>query len=602
MYDNNNSTKLHSWVDSMQSQKLVDTFSCLDYDHQIRGDVVNTAALDRIVQYRLELSPSDAFARDFCGRTCLYLALKHHLPPASIKLLYKANRSALITPDFCGISPIALLFFDSCPIEMLKEILVLCPETFALHKTNSGKSILEELTNSWTIKIQNKGITPFQVRRDPKLMLQWEKIICTAMSVRETVVGSKNNCIMQTGAEERNAELSFAPESQAIIDMSMTGKLKLSPDLILFALKFYHTSNEKIGNPARLINILSNYEPREDCDEKGDETLEAIVLYRLSICPSEALQFDQYGRTTLYHLTKSNPTARSIKNLIVADPNALVTPDFCGISPIAIAFLDISPLRILKIFLELQPEVVFQRRRKSFSSQSVLDELNITWTRLITTKAISVSLLKSNPSLMDQWQKFMATVQVASYIFAEKEKDESFAFRHDQFSFAELHASLQLWNYNKLPIAIFSFVMEMYSDQLKMGMDTDESSTSIPLHYLIRNCAASKDSEIDIDGGEDEVRGDFLHVLQTMLKLYPEGARVKHYEDGRHSLALHMALRSNMKFHEGISDLIAAFPRSIYIRENKSNLAPFMTAAVGPDSSLDAIMTVLLEGPSMINF
>ena len=87
-----------------------------------------------------------------------------------------------------------------------------------------------------------------------------------------------------------------------------------------------------------------------------------------------------------------------------------------------------------------------------------------------------------------------------------------------------------------------------------------------------------------------------------MLNLYPEGARVKHYEDGRHSLALHMALRSNMKFHEGISDLIAAFPRSIYIRENKSNLAPFMTAAVGPDSSLDAIMTVLLEGPSMIKF
>jgi len=386
--------------------------------------------------------------------------------------------------------------------------------------------------------------------------------------------------------------------------MSMTGKHKLSPHLILFALKFYHASNEKIGNPASLINILSNYEPREDCDEEGDKTLEAIVLYRLSICPSEAVQSDHYGRTALYHLTKSNPTVRSIKNLLIADPNALATTDFCGVSPITIAFLEISPVRILKTFLELQPEVFFERNRRSFSSPSVLDELNVTWTRLITTKAISVALLKSNPSLMDQWQKFMATVQVASYIFAEKEKNKSFAFTHDhdQFSVAELHASLQLWNYKKLPTAIFSFVMEMYSDQLKLQMDTDESSTSIPLHCLIRNCAASKDSEIDIDGAKNEVRAGFLRVLQTMLKLYPEGACVEHYEHGHHSLALHMALRSNIKFYEGISDLIVAFPRSIHIRENKSNLAPFMTAAVGPDSNLDTIMTVLLEGPSMINY
>ena len=112
------------------------------------------------------------------------------------------------------------------------------------------------------------------------------------------IVGRNWNCI-QTEREEHNAAFSFAPESQAIIDMSMTGKHKLSPHLILFALKFYHASNEKIGNPASLINILSNYEPREDCDEEGDETLEAIVLYRLSICPSEAVQSNHWENCTL---------------------------------------------------------------------------------------------------------------------------------------------------------------------------------------------------------------------------------------------------------------------------------------------------------------
>ena len=581
------------------SCKLLDSLSCsISDDYQFPMN--NIVDVDEMVQYRLTVSPTDAFDRDCYGRTSLYLALRYNPSPYTIRMLYEANKVALKTPDVCGITPMVLLYRNEYPIDILDALLDMCPEKFVTPtRAASGKTILKELEQAWTGRIKKENLTPRELRRDPSLLLQWEKFMHTLQKARSILIEDANSSTFTTRDEETPPFLS--PQVNAAIDLS--GPHQLSSELILFILKLYHQPNAKHSKSQRLINLLTRYKSREEVDDKGDTTLEAILLYRLLLCPSEALHSDVGGGTTFYQLLKHYPTVRSIKMLYNANPIALTTPDFCGISPIALAYLRCYSIHILKTLLELQPGAFLVGCQRSFLCQSVsdelnayscpsvFDELNTSWNRLITTKAVTMKMLRNEPDLLEQWDKFMATVQAASLFFADEEHNESFAVKHDAYSIPQVHAALQLKGPNKLSITVLAFTMNMYPKQLSTTMDV-KGRRMLPLHYILEEFGASKamsDSDIDITG--------FLHLLRTMLTLFPEGVSLAHPET-RNSLPLHIALEKNINYDEGVSDLIGILPHSIHIVQEESGLAPFMIASEGKGSDLSTIYDILREAPS----
>jgi hypothetical protein len=571
-------TKL--WLESKKNHRLIDTLSCSDYEgaHSCHND-----AIDQIIQYRLSVSPTDGFDTDFCGRSALHLAiLRFNSSPEGIKMLYEANKSALQTFDFFGIAPISLFYYDSYPLEILDKFLNLCPEKFITsNESNSHNTILKGLDKLWSRRIQKESLTVHDLIQDPALRFQWEKFIITLVKVHYLLV--EEGLISPLRSLEMDCqEPPFSPQAIAAIDLC--GPHQLSTDLILFILQMHHADNDNFTKFRRLIHILSFYQPIGEIDDDGDKTLEAILLYRLWACPSEVFQSDACGRTPLYHLLKLRPTVRSLRIIYERDNYALTTPDFCGISPTALVYFREYPIYELKTLLNLHPEAFMGGTPQELvPRQSVLNKLISMWDRLIPTKSITVSSLKADGKLMDQWDKFMATIQGANNFFLEKKPTET--------SQLELHGALEMKAHISLPNSLISFIMNMYPSQLSTIMVV-KNRRMLPLHFLIELFTTTKSKNDTVT-----CVTEFSNLLKTMLDLFPEAATMPHPENGS-SLPLHMALEGNMTYNEGVSDIIKKFPAAIYISDEKSGLAPFMIASTTEEYDLDTVLSVLRGAPS----
>jgi hypothetical protein len=87
------------------------------------------------------------FQSDACGRTPLYHLLKLRPTVRSLRIIYERDNYALTTPDFCGISPTALVYFREYPIYELKTLLNLHPESYKGVKggvMNSAKALAKK--------------------------------------------------------------------------------------------------------------------------------------------------------------------------------------------------------------------------------------------------------------------------------------------------------------------------------------------------------------------------------------------------------------------------------------------------------------------------
>ena len=565
------------WIESAKDHRLLDILSCVEYQ-----DVLSSrkGLLEEIIQYRISISQKDGFDTDFCGRSSLYLALRFNPSPHSIKILYEANKSALETHDFFGVAPVSLLYHDAYPIDLLSTFLELCPAKFIIPKYNLQDNMLERLNFLWTKRLQNEGLDVCDLKQDPALLLQWKKLICTILKVQPLLEVKKLVSLSHDGLMEFfEHDQIFTNEAVAAIELCRSQKL--STDLLLLILKVCHRRDFRESHC--LVNILSNHDRRKQLYEEHDNSLEAIILYRLWVSPTEAFQSDSCGRTPLYHLLRLRPTPNSIQILYEANRHALTTPDFCGVSPTALAFLRDYPIQILKTLLKLRPEAfILGLQHPQFTGRSFLNTLIATWDRLSSSKAVTVKSLKTDLHLREEWEKFMATLCVASDFFNDNLTNTG--------SSLEVHAALQLRGRVPIPASLISFIMHMYPSQLSSNLVLKNRSM-LPLHYLIEEFSPT-------DANEDNRKGaDFIHILRMMIHVSPKVTKIPHPES-KNSFPLLMALKRNLKYDDGVSDLANKFPEALYAIEEKSGLAPFMLAAEGNCYDLDTIFYVLRQAPS----
>lgn len=551
----------------ISSQKLIHTLGSLYLEELSKNDKLY---LESTIESRLNSFPLDAFDRDFCGRSCLYLAIKLQLSN-HIEMIYMANKAAFLSPDFCGFAPISLLFFDTCDFDVLNLMLDLCPQKFL--------NIIGQLESAWTQKIES--LSAHYVSKTPSLMMQWKKYVQTVIktnayiSLDQDSVSDCNQTIVHS--------LHLEEEAHALLYRHMCTHENQSSKLLLFGLKLYHSLRYQRPIENRLVHILSNYQSNTT-NKKGDSTLEAIVLYRLWVSKDEAFHQDCFGRTSLHYLLKLNPTAHTLQAVYSANPKALSTPDFLGIHPISIPYLPVTSLHVLETLLQIQPDAFFKTDLTSQSHTSIMAELNRSWTELIKTKSITIEALKRNIGIHEQWKKFMISIRYAS-LFHENHNDAMIGNE------PEVHAALKLWAKGLLSTQVVSTIMKTYNNQL--GLDMEDNGTFIlPLHYLLQKKSIS--TSLDLD---------FEKLLREILELLPESVIQKCSMDGRN--ALQKALSFNLDIDQGISDILEKFPEAIMAVDPQSNLSPFLQAAASASCNnttcnLTTVYKLLLMAPSAI--
>jgi hypothetical protein len=566
----NNSSAFERNHDEISSQKLIHTLGSLYHEELSKNDKLY---LESPIESRLNSFPLDAFDRDFCGRSCLYLAIKLQLSNHIIEMIYMANKAAFLSPDFCGFAPISLLFFDTCDIDLLNLMLDLCPQNFL--------NIIGQLESAWTQKIES--LSAHYVSKTPSLMMQWKKYVQTVIktnayiSLDQDSVSDCNQTIVHS--------LHLEEEAHALLYRHMCIHENQSSKLLLFGLKLYHSLRYQRPIENRLVHILSNYQSNTT-NKKGDSTLEAIVLYRLWVSKDEAFHQDCFGRSSLHYLLKLNPTAHTLQAVYSANPKALSTPDFLGIHPISIPYLPVTSLNVLETLLRIQPDAFFKTDLTSQSHTSIMEELNRSWTELINTKSITIKALKRNIGIHEQWEKFMISIRYAS-LFHENYVD----IMEGNEDILEVHAALKLWAKGLLSTQVVSIIMGIYSDQLVVEMD-DSGTCILPLHYLLQKKSISTSSDLD-----------FEKLLREILELFPESAIQKCSMDGRN--ALQKALSFNLDIDQGISDILEKFPEAIMAVDPQSNLSPFLQAAASASCNnttcnLTTVYELLLMAPSAI--
>ena len=550
------------------SQKLIHTLGSLYHEELSKNDKLY---LESTIESRLNSFPLDAFDRDFCGRSCLYLAIKLQLSHHIIEMIYMANKAAFLSPDFCGFAPISLLFFDICDIDLLNLMLDLCPQNFL--------NIIGQLESAWTQKIES--LSAHYVSKTPSLMMQWKKYVQTVIktnayiSLDQDSVSDYNQTIVHS--------LHLEEEAHALLYRHMCTHENQSSKLLLFGLKLYHSLRYQRPIENCLVHTLSNYQSNTT-NKKGDSTLEAIVLYRLWVSKDEAFHQDCFGQTSLHYLLKLNPTAHTLQAVSSANPKALSTPDFLGIHPISIPYLPVTSLHVLETLLRIQPDAFFKTDLTSQSHTSIMEELNRSWTELINTKSITIEALKRNIGIHEQWEKFMISIRYAS-LFHENHND---AMTGNEL---EVHAALKLWAKGLLSTQVVSTIMKTYNNQL--GLDMEDNGTFIlPLHYLLQKKSIS--TSLDLD---------FEKLLREILELLPESVIQKCSMDGRN--ALQKALSLNLDIDQGISDILEKFPEAIMAVDPQSNLSPFLQAAASASCNnttcnLTTVYKLLLMAPSAI--
>ena len=220
-----------------------------------------------------------------------------------------------------------------------------------------------------------------------------------------------------------------------------------------------------------------------------------------------------------------------------------------------------------------------------------------------------------------------------------------------------LHTALRV---PSVPIEVIKFVLRMFPNEVG---EADPNTGELPIHVVaVGRCAprrwgwlADADADADADAGagadadtaadgdesgrsdSDGIRdGDtseerWLRVerrrgeMLIPLLLLSDGGRGAKAQDGEGRLPLHLALEAGHKFHRqardgsgdgmvkewvwyhtGVANLLDAYPQSIGIRDPKTGLYPFMTAAStfgSPEDDVAGLSTVfelLLQRPDVI--
>jgi len=269
-----------------------------------------------------------------------------------------------------------------------------------------------------------------------------------------------------------------------------------------------------------------------------------------------------------------------------AYPKALTVPDFCGTTPVSLAYLLEYPITTLQTLLELQPDASISRPPSLFG-QTVLKHMTSLWTKQISSSLLTPQKIQADEVLLDQWDKFMLTIRAAVQTSCPKLKenknkahtgeDQSYASNlqseekniNDWILTPQLHASLRLPIPHRLPTNLMVIIVQMYPQHLTMRMKTNNSSacsTLLPLHYVLNNLMPKAAKS------HDEVTTN-LSILKTMLELSTKEASIPD-PTRNNALPLHVAIEIGLTWNKdgGLFDIFCAYPEALYMMHPKSSL------------------------------
>jgi hypothetical protein len=124
-----------------------------------------------------------------------------------VRLIFEEHPDALVERDFCGTTPLYLVYHSSTDPKILKSMLKFRP-SLVLERIHSfsGPDMLQIVCSSWAML---QGVTPADVRCNADLSKQWEKVVLT-VSAAHTCRHEKHP--VQTHELHTALELPCSPE------------------------------------------------------------------------------------------------------------------------------------------------------------------------------------------------------------------------------------------------------------------------------------------------------------------------------------------------------------------------------------------------------
>lgn len=299
-----------------------------------------------------------------------------------------------------------------------------------------------------------------------------------------------------------------------------------------------------------------------------NDAIKALV----EACPQSAASQNKEGETPL-HLAAEGASEQVQLTLLKACPKALITQDKYGDTPCHRAVTLGSSTEVLEHFVMVHPDVIDIENNQGITSFMILPKGY--------EDAQSLSDIDEDGEFWDDWESAMIFLKASYSRCRTKSKDGKFMV-------------VQAVAATRCPRALLKACIRLFPSQL-LSMD---SKGRVPLSIASRSLRFNE-PQINIDGTREtpkEKSGRELNetVVQIILRAETKAASIAD-NDGRYPL-IH-AIENGIDWHEGLQDILNAYPQCLDEKEPVSNLYPFMLAGASKGASITTIFSLLRANP-----
>lgn len=249
-----------------------------------------------------------------------------------VHLVFEAYPEAVTERDFCGVTPLYLIYHGSKDPDILKSMLQFCP-SLALQRMHSfaGPDLVRLVCSPWETL---EGKNAVDVRRNADLSKQWEKVVLTVSAAHKCRHKNQN---------EQTCELHVALE------------LPCSPKVLSWFIRMY-PDQLRIPMADGKLPLHAFVSSKAFIDDKEAEKLiqEFVELY------PESARIRYRGKLPIHlAIGSSSLWTNGLERLLCAYPEARQMPDLSSsLLPFMIAADDSCDLNTIYHLLREAPEMV----------------------------------------------------------------------------------------------------------------------------------------------------------------------------------------------------------------------------------------------------
>jgi len=293
--------------------------------------------------------------------------------------------------------------------------------------------------------------------------------------------------------------------------------------------------------------------------------------------PQSTASQNKEGETPL-HLAAEGASEQVQLTLLNAHPEALTTQDKYGDTPCHRAVTLGSSIEVLEQFALIKPEAIDIENNQGITSFMILPKGY--------EEAQSLSDIVEDGEFWDDWESAMIFLRASYSRCHSRPIDEKFMV-------------VQAVAGTRCPRALLKTCVRLYPSQLL----STNSEGRVPLSIASRS-KRFKEPQINIDGmcetAEKESETDSSEtVVQILLRAEIKAASIAD-NDGRYPV-IH-AIENGVEWHEGLQDIVNAYPQCLDEKEPISNLYPFMLAGASKSASITSIFSLLRANPVSIQY